>query len=168
MTIIEKNKQGKGRPRQHGTEAERHAAHRERNRVILRDKQRVRRADDRQAKIAAGADRTVGRPKNFSEAERSEAGRRRHRVTQYSFRDPYLETTRAWREENPLRVAKMAEEWAEQVKLTAEAILREFAATPEEDRQALALELLDSENRVFTAATRYSSVNQLLGTYAGF
>jgi hypothetical protein len=135
--------------------------------VILRDKQRVRRADDRQAKIAAGADRTVGRPKNLSEAERSEAGRRRRRVTQYSFRDPYLETARAWREENPLRVAKMAEEWAERVRLTAEAILREFAATPEEDRQALALELMDAEDRVITGSIRYSSVDQLVSTCAG-
>jgi hypothetical protein len=168
MTIIGKFGQGRGGPRQDATGAEHEAAHRERKRVILRDKQRVRREEDRQAKIVAGTDRPVGRPRDLNERERAEASRRRRRVVTYSYRDQYLEDARTWREENPVRVAKMAEEWAEQVKLTAEAILREFAATPEEDRQALALELLDSENRVFTAATRYSSVNQLLGTYAGF
>ncbi|MET0745286.1 MAG: hypothetical protein ABWY78_18090 [Microvirga sp.] len=168
MPIIETIKRGRGRPRTYATEAEREAAHRERNRATLRERQRAKRETDRQARIAAGTDRPVGRPKTFTtEAERLEAGRRQRRETYYCFRDLYLENARMWREEHPVRVAKVAEEWGQQIGATAEAILREFAATPEEDRQALALELLDAEDRVITAAIRYSSVDQLVSAYAG-
>ncbi|MET0744156.1 MAG: hypothetical protein ABWY78_12360 [Microvirga sp.] len=168
MSSNETTEPGPGRPRKYASAAKRVAAYRERNREMLREKQRVRREEDRLARIAAGTRRPVGRPPSHeAEAEQAEISRRERRVTQYAFRDWYLEDARMWREEHPEQVAKMAKDWAQQVKKTAAAILREFAATPEAERQALALELLDAEHRVITAAIRYSSVDKLVGGYAG-